>query len=286
MSHPIALIADSTCDLPPEWVERYEIRIVPQTIIFGSEVFLDGIDMTAEDFYARLERSGEHPTSSQPPPEAFLRAFQQAAEAGAREAITFVVSSHMSGTYQSALRAAAEAPLPVHVVDSCNNSMGMGWQVIAAARAREQGGDVAAMLEAARKVREAMVYFVALDTLAYLHQGGRIGAAARLLSSVIQIKPLVYVKPGDGTVGASIPARSRAGVIENLFREFFKRLDTTRPLHIAVLHNACPADAEALARRVQDIYHPQELIIRPASPVLGVHTGPRAIALCGYAEPD
>jgi len=242
--------------------------------------------MTAEDFYARLERSGEHPTSSQPPPEAFLRAFQQAAEAGAREAITFVVSSHMSGTYQSALRAAAEAPLPVHVVDSCNNSMGMGWQVIAAARAREQGGDVAAMLEAARKVREAMVYFVALDTLAYLHQGGRIGAAARLLSSVIQIKPLVYVKPGDGTVGASIPARSRAGVIENLFREFFKRLDTTRPLHIAVLHNACPADAEALARRVQDTYHPQELIIRPASPVLGVHTGPRAIALCGYAEPD
>ncbi|KPL82050.1 hypothetical protein SE15_13095 [Thermanaerothrix daxensis] len=285
MTYPVALIADSTCDLPPEWVERYGILIVPQTIIFGREVFLDGIDMTPEAFYERLERTGEHPTTSQPPPEAFVRAFHRAAEQGAREIITFVVSSHMSGTYRSALQAAAESPVPVHVVDSCNNSMGMGWQIMAAARVREQGGDVAEMLRAAQKVREAMVYFVALDTLDFLQKGGRIGAAARLLGSLIQIKPLVYVKPSDGTVAPSMPARSRTGVIENLFREFFKRLDTSRPLHIAVLHNLCPADAEALARRVEATYHPAELIIRVPSPVLGAHTGPRAIALCGYAEP-
>lgn len=285
MTNPIALIADSTCDLPAEWVERYGILIVPQTIIFGDEVFLDGIDMTPAAFYARMERTGEHPTTSQPPPEAFMRAFQRAAEQGAREALAFVVSSHMSGTYRAALQAAAEAPLPVHVVDSCNNSMGMGWQIVAAARAREQGADVAEMLRAAQKVRESMVYFVALDTLDFLQKGGRIGAAARLLNSLIQIKPLVYVKPSDGTVAPSIPARSRAGVIENLFREFFKRVDTTRPLHIAVLHNLCPDDAEALARRVESTYHPVELIIRIPSPVLGAHTGPRAIALCGYAEP-
>jgi len=117
-----------------------------------------------------------------------------------------------------------------------------------------------------------------------LPRRGRISEAARLLDSILRIKPLIYVRTDTGTVAASLPARSRKSAIEGLYKEFFRQIDTTRPMHITVLHNAALPEAQALAEQVQREYAPQELFIRIVSPVLGVHTGPRAIALCGYSE--
>ncbi len=162
--------------------------------------------------------------------------------------------------------------------------MGLGWQVIAAARAREAGGNLEALLEAARPVRDQMVYYISLDTMEYLSKGGRIGDAVTFLSSVLKITPLICVKPDTGTVGASSPARSRKNAIEGLYRQFFKQIRTDLPMHITVLHNAALAEAQALAERVKEEYNPKELFISIVSPVLGVHTGKRALALCGYSE--
>ncbi|HEY9075098.1 MAG TPA: DegV family protein [Anaerolineaceae bacterium] len=284
MPQRIALITDSTCDIPADWVKQYEIMIVPLTIVWGEKQYLDGVDLTAEEFYARLVVDPNHPTTSQPAPSAFLEVYRKAAAAGAEEIVVITISSAMSGTIESARRAAEEAPVPVHVVDGKNNSMGLGWQVIAAARVREAGGDVAAMLAAAEKVRNRVAYYIALDTMDYLARGGRIGAATRFLGSLLKIKPLIYVNPLTGTVGAGIPGRSRATVIEGVISQFFKKVDSQRPLHITVLHNAAFDEARALAERIRQEYNPKELIISIVSPVLGVHTGPRAIALCGYSE--
>ncbi len=190
----------------------------------------------------------------------------------------------MSGTIQSARQAAEHSPIPVTVMDGRNHSMGLGWQVIAAARAREAGGGMAQMLAAAEMVRERMVYYISLDTITYLSKGGRISEAIKFLDSVIQIKPLINVKPESGTVGAGMPARSRSGAIEGLYKQFFRHISPGKPLHIAVLHNNALEEAEALAERVRQEYQPVEMFITIVSPVLGVHTGPRAIALCGYAE--
>jgi DegV family protein with EDD domain len=140
------------------------------------------------------------------------------------------------------------------------------------------------MLKAAEHVRTHMVYFISLNTIDYLSKGGRISEAARFLNSVIKIKPLITVKPDTGTVGASLPARSRKSAIEGLYKEFFRRIDTSRPMHITVLHNAALPEAQELAARVKQEYNPKELFISIVSPVLGVHTGPGALALCGYAE--
>ncbi len=285
MAHRIALVTDSTCNIPAEWVKQYEITVVPLTIIFGDQQYLEGVEITPEEFYARLPNDPNHPTTSQPTPEAFLEAYRQATARGAEEIMVVTISSAMSGTIASARQAAEHCGMPVHIVDGKSNSMGIGWQVIAAARAREAGGGVDAMLAAADHVRKTMTYYITLDTIEYLSKGGRISDAARFLNSVLQIKPLIYVKRDTGTVGASMPARSRKSAIEGMLKEFFRNIDTSKPLHLTVLHNAALPEAQEIADRVQREYAPKEMFISIVSPVLGVHTGPRALALCGYTEP-
>ena len=162
--------------------------------------------------------------------------------------------------------------------------MGLGWQVIAAARAQEDGGGLDAMLAAAEQARKTMAYYISLDTIEYLSRGGRISEAAKFLDSILHIKPLIYVNHESGTVGASIPSRSRKTAIEELFKEFFSHINADRPLHLTVLHNNALQEAEALAERIRSEFSPKELFITIVSPVLGVHTGPLAIALCGYTE--
>lgn len=284
MTHQIALITDSTCDIPAEWIKKYEITIVPLTIIFGDEQYLDGVELTAEQFYQRLPNAQHHPTTSQPTPQAFLEAYRQVAADGAREILVITISSAMSGTLESARIAAEGFTIPVHTIDSRNHSMGLGWQVIAAARAREEGGDLEAMQAAAEKIRKSVVYYISLDTIEYLSKGGRISEAVRFLDSVLNIKPIVYANPQSGTIGASIPARSRKSALEGLYKEFFRHVNTTLPMHIAVLHNNALEEAQNLAERVLHEFYPKELFISIASPVLGVHSGPGSIALCGYAE--
>jgi DegV family protein with EDD domain len=284
MPHEIALVTDSTCDIPLEWREKFDITVVPVTIIFNGISYRDGVDMTAQQFYERLPKEPRRPTTSQPTPDDFVNAYQRVKEKGAKEILAIILSSAMSGTFESARTAAVQMDFPVQVFDSQNNSMGLGWQVIAAARAREAGGRLDEMLAAARKVRDHMVYFVSLDTIDYLASGGRIADAARFINSILKIKPLVFVKPESGTVGASLPARSRKLAVEGLYREFFKRINVNKPMHITVLHNQALEEAQELADRVKKEFSPSELFITYASPVLGVHTGPLAIALCGYAE--
>jgi len=284
MSRRVALVTDSTSDIPDEWKQQYDITTVPLTIVFGNQQFLDGVELTSEQFYERLPKDPNHPTTSQPTPKAFLDAYQQAAAKGADEILTITISSAMSGTIESARRAAAESSIPVHVMDGKNNSMGLGWQVIAAARVREAGGSLEAMMAKVEQVRKDMVYYISLDTIDYLSRGGRIADAARFLNSFLHIKPLIYVKPESGTVGASIPARSRKSAIEGMFKEFFRHITPLKPLHLTVLHNNALQEAQELAERVRREFSPVEMFISIVSPVLGVHTGPGAIALCGYSE--
>ena len=228
MAHRIAIVTDSTCDIPAHWLKQYQITVVPMTLIFGEEQYLDGVQITSEEFYARLANSPIHPTTSQPSPEVFLDVFKKAAAEGAEEIVTMTISSAMSGTYASAMQASQQMTLPVHVHDSLNNSMGLGWQVIAAARARESGGDANAMLAAAQEVRKSMVYYITLDTIEYLAKGGRIGGAVSLANSVLKIKPLVYVRPDTGTVAPGMPARTRAAGLDGMYREFFRHIDTKK----------------------------------------------------------
>lgn len=282
--YSIGLITDSTCDIPAELRQQYQIGIVPLTVVWGGKQMLDGVELSADAFYERLVKDPEIPTTSQPSPKQFLEAFKAQQETGAREIVVITISSAMSGTIESARRAAEMMDIPIHIYDSRSNSMSLGWQVLAAARTREAGGDAAAMIAAANQARQRMVYIIVLDTMDYLVKGGRIGGAVRFLGSLLKIKPQISVNHETGKVEAGIPARSRDSAINGLVRDFFRRLNPQGKLHLAVLHNAAPADATALAEQVRRDHAPAELVIHIVSPCLGVHTGPRAIALCGYTE--
>lgn len=283
MTAEITIITDSTCDLPAGLIAEHSIQIVPLTIIWGEDQYQDGVDLQPEDFYQRLTADPVHPSTSQPAPEKMKMAYHQAREQGAREIVVMTLSSAMSGTYQSAQTAAADFPIPVHVYDSRTNSMGLGWQVLAAARARRAGQGVEGMLASASEARGAMRYLISLDTLEYLHRGGRIGGASRFLGNLLNLKPQITVNHTTGEVEAGRRSRTRKKALQDLYDDFFKDIDPDQTLRIAVLHNADRPAAEKLAERIQSERKPEELLISIVSPILGVHTGPRAVALCGYA---
>jgi len=282
--HCIALITDSTCDIPRNLIERYDITVVPMHVIWGDKTFRDRVDMAPKTFYRRLTEEPECPTTAHPTPEGFLATYEKAIRAGAEEIVVIAISSEQSGAFQSASQARSMIDHPVQVFDSKSNTMGLGWQVLAAARARERGGDASKMIEAADGVRQHLAHYVFLDTMEYLHKGGRIGGATRLIGSLLDIKPLVYVDRDTGRVEAAGRVRSRRRGLSTLYDRFFQELNTRYPMHIAVMHGDAQQDAERIAEQIERAYAPAELLIDITGPVLGVHTGPGAIALCGYTE--
>jgi DegV family protein with EDD domain len=282
------ILTDSTCDIPVELRARYNILVVPLFILFGEEMLRDGIDIKPEVFYERLQSDSVHPTTSQPSPQDFLNLFETARRDGVEEIVAILISGAMSGTIESARQASKMIDLPIHIHDSRSNSMGLGWQVIAAARALEAGGNVKEILATAEKVRVNVHYIVSLDTLKYLSTGGRIGDAAGYLGGLLNIKPQIYVNHETGRVGAGVPSRTRKKAINTLFDRFFKAVQPQagKPLRITVLHNAAREEAEQLTERIKAAHSPTEIMISIVSPVLGVHTGPKAIALCGYVDEE
>ena len=273
-THSIALITDSTCDVPEALIQQYDITVIPEIVIWGEEILRDRVDITPEAFYQRLETDKRHPSTTLPSPADFENVYKNAIARDAQEILVLTVSSAMSGTYQLAKQVGDQMDVPVHVIDSKGPTMSLGWQVLAAARAREVGDSIAEMIAAAERVRQKLAQIVCLDTLEYLHRGGRIGSATKFIGSLLDLKPLVQINHQTGLVEPGGRARTRKKSIDVLVELFFEKLDFKNPLHIAVLHGNALEEAQALA----------ELLINITGPVLGINTGPRALALCGYTD--
>lgn len=284
MPDKIALITDSTCDIPQALIDQYDIIILPQIVIWGEETLRDRVEITPKEFYRRLETDDQLPSTTQPSPGDFRAIYQQAIDQGAEEIVILTVSSEMSGTYELAKQVGDQMEVPVHVIDSKGPTMSLGWQVLAAARARESGADAEEMIAVAEQVRESLVQIVLLDSLKFLQRGGRIGNATRLIGSVLRIKPLVEINHQEGVVEEAGQARTRKRAIEQMMRNFFEQVGSSDKLHVAVLHGDALEEAKAIAERIREEYNPVELLINITGPVLGVNTGPKALALCGYAE--
>ena len=140
------------------------------------------------------------------------------------------------------------------------------------------------MVQAAEIARSSMVYTITLDTLEYLHKGGRIGGASHFIGNLLHLKPQISVDHKTGTVAGGRRSRTRKKALADLYRDFFDQMDLSKSLRIAVLHNAALEEAQELAHRIEKEIQPEEIILSIVSPVLGVHTGPRAVAICGYSS--
>ncbi len=280
----IQIITDSTCDIPDALIEQYGITIIPHYIIWGEDQYRDRVDMTALDFYNRLAVDPVYPSSSQAGVPDFQRTYEEVAAKGATEIITLTVSSAMSGAYHMACEAAKLVKIPVSVVDGKGPTMSLGWQVLAAARARDAGMDVPDILVMLENLKQKLVQYVAMESLEYLQKSGRIGNAVKWVGSMLKIRPLVSINHKTGLVEPAAMARTHKSLVDTMYKKFFDHLKDHSKLRVAVLHGNALAEAEALAERIRTDFNPVELLINMTGPVLGISTGPGALALCGYAE--
>ena len=277
----IAIITDSTCDIPPELVEENQIVVVRLYVIWGEEDLVDGRDIDNESFYARLPHDPVHPKTSQPSPADFAQVIE---ETGAEEAVVITLSSKLSGTYESAVGALDLVDIPVHLFDSRSTTMGLGWQALAAARARNQGASAEAILAEAERVRERVSVLFTLDTLEYLHRGGRIGGAAKFLGTALQLKPMLTVDNVTGFVDAVENTRTRKKALQRILEVSFERVDASRPTHVGVIQGGALEDAQYLYDEVKAQYRPVELTLSGISPIVGVHGGPGMVGICAYND--
>ena len=271
----VRIVTDSVADLPPQVANELGITVIPLNVRFGEEVYRDGIDLTAEQFYDKLRQSKIPPVTSVPSPAAFAEAYDKLAkETG--EILTIIVSAKLSGTYDVAVQSIGlmKRQCRVEVVDSQWAVMGEGLIVITAARAAQAGASFGEVINIVHRNMKRVDFCAAFDTLEYLKRGGRIGAAQALLGSMLNINPMITMR--EGVVQPAGRERSRAKVIDHLYRF---AMSYPRIEEMAIEDAAAPDDAEMLAERLGAKF-PKERIFRSrTSPVISTHTGPGLVIL-------
>jgi DegV family protein with EDD domain len=269
-------VTDSLSDLTSELIGNLDITLVPLTVLFGHETYLDRVTISTDEFYHRLVHGDIWPASTQPSPQDFANTYDKLAET-TNEILDIILSSTLSGTYQSAMAGKnlmKTRKCRVEVVDSQTVAGGLGLVVLAAAKEARDGANLDKLVEFTRKALKRSHFIVYFDTLKYLAKGGRIGKAQGLLGSVLPIKPILNVK--DGEMSPVTRVRSIAAGIAylNNYMNSFKNIET-----VSIEHTTLIESADELARLFSST-HPKIPILRSTvSPVLGVYGGPNALAV-------
>lgn len=278
----VAIVTDSTASIPDRFLEIYPIKIAPQVLLWDNEIYHDRIDIQPNEFYSRLEKSKTMPTTSQVSPVTMRHMFTEWIDRGF-DVLGIFVSSKLSGTMQSAL--AAKEMLPgasIEVIDSRTASMAMGFQVLQAARASMAGESLAECKRIALHVADNNQVIFLVDTLEFLHRGGRIGGAARFLGTALGLKPLLEVR--DGRIEAMERVRTQRKALDRMLELMSARLVERKNIHLATLHANAPDLALELMKRASEMFNPVETISTEVSPVLGTHTGPGTVGLAAMWE--
>ena len=278
----VAIVTDSTANLPVEVLEAHNIYVIPQILNWEGKSLLDQIDITTEEFYRRLPESKDLPKTSQPAPGQFTEHFQKVAE-GAESIVAIFVSEYLSGTLQSAhLGAEALGDYPIEIVDSRSASLGLGLLAVAAARYAAEGHDYKEVAAYARTLVPKLRVLFVVDTLEYLHKGGRIGGAKRLVGSMLSIKPVLHLEDGRFEPLASIRTKNKA--IQHMLDLVVAEMKGKSKVHAGVIHASSPAEAQEIAAKVRSEVNPAELLINELTPVIGANVGPGVIGMGYYTE--
>lgn len=271
----IRIVTDSTCDLPEDVVSKHNISVIPLHITQGDKSFLDGVELTREEFYTRLPGYKPAPTTATPSPEVFRQKFEQLAEEGAQFILSIHISESLSATINSARMAAEQFKrIPVTVLDSTQLSLGLGFIVEKAAELAELGHKAEEILESLQELMKRTYVFASLKTLEYLRRSGRMHFALARLGEILQIKPLLHMNQGEPTAHR---ARTQSRATERLF-EWLKEYAPFERL--AIVHAGVQAEAEAMRERVREFLPGGEIPIVQITPVLGSHLG---IGALGFA---
>ena len=268
----VAIVTDSSCDLPPELVQRGDIRVVPCSVSFGDQTYRDGLDIDRERFYEMLTGGTVFPTTSQPAVSEFQELFESLRGEG-REVVAILLSAQLSATVNSATQAknALDENGPIDIVDSEQTSMGLGFMASAAAKMAADGASREDIVAKVLDLRSRTHSYVMLDTAEYLRRGGRAGRAQSFLVSALQVKPII------GIVNGVVSPMGRPRTRRKGLNEVASRIQGLGPLeNAAVMYTTHPDDAEAIGQRIEATAS-IEVIRARFSPVLGAHIGPHAL---------
>ncbi len=280
----IAFLTDSTANLPLEWVKQYNIHTIPLKVNWGDQTFLDGVDLTPAEFYERLPKSKILPTTSQPSIQDFLTAFESLADQ-AESIIVPLISSGISGTVASAEAAARQfTRVPVEIIDTHITSMGQVLIVLAMARAIEQGKSLEEVKRIADHVIGRLHTYFAVDTLEYLHRGGRINGAARYFGMALNIKPILYFN-SVGKIDALERVRTSRKALQRLI-SLTEETAHGQPAHIGIVHANAPQVVQEFRKEVEQRVKIAEIFTLDLSPVIGIHVGPGTIGIALYTDSD
>ena len=271
----VKIVTDTLSDITGDLAARLDVTLVPLYVRFGEEIYRDRVDITSEDFYRRLVNEPKLPSTTQPTPNDFTAVFKKLAEE-TDEILVIVVSSKLSGTYQSATQAKdyLKGKCRVEIVDSLQVAMAEGLIVIAAAQAVKEGANLDRVADMARKAVPRSHLYAYFDTLKYLARGGRIGKAQGLLGSMLSVKPILTTR--DGEMAPLTRVRSLNAGLDYLYNT---AAGVPKIEGLAVEHTTTRADADKLVERLGKIY-PKEKIYRSViSPVIGTYSGPLALAV-------
>ena len=273
----VAIVTDSTADLPPQLAASRSITVVPLTLNFDGKALLDGVDIRPDEFYRRLPSVATHPTTSQPSAGRFAEAYS-ALLADHDAVVSIHISEKLSGTYESARQGAAMTDAErVRVVDSENVSMSLGLLALTASSLAASGADAETIEAKMLDMRPLVQTYFSVATLEFLRRGGRIGRASAFLGSVLQVKPVLCIRDGLVTPLERVRTFERA---RNRIVELTREVDRGHGVCVIVGHADAEADAELIGRELEPIA--ETLMIQPLGPVVGAHAGPGVVGVGCY----
>jgi DegV family protein with EDD domain len=274
----VAIVTDSTADLPTQLTKSRSITVVPLTLNFEGRSLLDGVDIRPSEFYRKLPNATTHPTTSQPSAGRFAETYAQLLN-DHDEIVSIHISEKLSGTYASAVQGADMTdPKRVRVVDSQLVSMSLGLVTLAATAMAAKGENAKSIADRVTAMREHVQTYFSVATLEFLRRGGRIGRANAMLGSVLQVKPVLCIRDGQVTPLERVRTFDRA---LNRIIELARAVDRGQGLCVIVGHADAEDDAERVARGLEDMA--ETLMIQPLGPVVGAHAGPGVVGLGCYA---
>ena len=276
----VAVVTDSTSYIPAYLHKNLNIKIIPLHVIWGEENLLDGVDITPKEFYARLRTTKIMPSTSQPTPHAFLTVYQQLLDDGF-DILSLHISSLLSGTVSSAVQAKDMLKASnIQILDSQVTSMALGFPALKAARAASEGASIDECFQLAETACRKSGALFTVDTLEFLHRGGRIGGAAAFLGTAYNLKPLLGLK--EGKIEAVEKIRTRNKAIEKMIDTFISQQSGYSSVSVAVVHADCPADAMRVLEMIKNhetCLPINEAVITEVSPVIGTHAGPGTVGI-------
>jgi DegV family protein with EDD domain len=278
MATRIALVTDSTCNLPPEMAAERHIYVAPLYILWGEASYKDGIDIKEPELFRRMAETEDLPKTSQVSVQDFADMFEEARKTeSADEVVCAVISCDLSGTYSSAMQAKEMVDFPVHVIDTRQTSWALGFSVLSGADARDAGASAEEIVRVISETSRDSCLLFTVETLTYLHRGGRIGNASWLLGTALNIKPLLELE--NGLIEAADKVRTRKRAVEHLVKLAQERAAGNPIRRLAIIHGGVEDEAQALLEMAREKLTPDESHISYVAAVLGVHIGPGAIGI-------